>query len=107
MKMFDLIRYLCRQIKFSTKAFGPDFRWRGVVDHIRKELIEIEENPQDLEEWVDVAILALDGAWRAGYSPEQIAECMQHKLAKNEKRVWPDWRTADPNKAIEHDRTKD
>jgi hypothetical protein len=24
------------------------------------------------------------------------------KLAKNEKREWPDWRTADPNGPIEH-----
>jgi hypothetical protein len=50
-------------------------------------------------------MLAFDGAWRSGHSPEQIVEAYAAKLAKNEKRVWPDWRTADPNKAIEHTRT--
>lgn len=29
------------------------------------------------------------------------------KQTKNEGRVWPDWRTADPNAAIEHDRSHD
>ena len=32
---------------------------------------------------------------------------MTAKQVKNEARTWPDWRTADPNKAIEHDRSKD
>lgn len=47
-------------------------------------------------------ILALDGAWRTGASPEQIIATLKAKQAKNEARTWPDWRTADPNKAIEH-----
>ena len=29
------------------------------------------------------------------------------KQTKNECRVWPDWRTADPSKPIEHDRSHD
>jgi len=27
--------------------------------------------------------------------------------SKNEQRDWPGWRTANPNKAINHDRSKD
>ena len=51
-------------------------------------------------------ILALDGAWRSGATPEQIDAAWQAKQAKNEARQWPDWRTSDPNKAIEHVRPK-
>lgn len=71
-------------------------------DHIRKELAEIELDPADLKEWVDVVLLALDGAWRAGWTPEEIAGAIEAKQTKNEARTWPDWRTAAPDKAIEH-----
>jgi hypothetical protein len=98
----NLVTHLQRQREFSERTFGPGLRTHGVLDHIRKELNEIERNPTDLDEWVDVIILSCDGAWRAGYSPEQIAAALSAKLAKNEKRKWPDWRSADDNKAIEH-----
>jgi hypothetical protein len=99
---FDLINHLERQIAFSTKAFGPGYRLNGILDHIKSELMEIEEAPTDLEEWIDVVILAMDGAWRSGHTPEEIAEMLNKKLIKNENRNWPDWRTSDPDKAITH-----
>lgn len=101
----DLVAHLTRQSEWSSKTFGPGVRTKGVVDHIRKELAEIEAAPSDLAEWIDVAILAFDGAWRTGATPRQIAEALVAKQAKNESRTWPDWRTADPDKAIEHVRT--
>ncbi|WP_371409756.1 DUF550 domain-containing protein [Micromonospora zamorensis] len=99
--------HLVRQRAFSEGTFGPGPRTEGVLDHIRKELAEIEAAPDDLSEWVDVVILALDGAWRAGHEPQQIIDAIVAKQAKNEARVWPDWRTAKPGQAIEHDRTAD
>lgn len=104
---FGFIDHLQRQRDWSGKTFGPGSRAQGVVDHIRKELMEIEADPSDLKEWIDVAILALDGAWRSGATPEEIVDALVSKQTKNEGRVWPDWRTADPTKAIEHDRTHD
>ncbi|SDJ89491.1 dATP/dGTP pyrophosphohydrolase domain-containing protein [Billgrantia gudaonensis] len=101
----DLVAHMHRQVAFSLETFGPGSRHQGVIDHIRKELREIEASPEDLEEWIDVVLLALDGAWRAGHSPEQVAAGLDAKLTKNEQRKWPDWRTADRAKAIEHDRT--
>jgi hypothetical protein len=99
---FDFLAHLYRQRSFSEATFGPGERSRGVVDHIQKELSEVLASPYDLEEWVDVAILALDGAWRAGYTPQEIIDCLVYKQTKNESRQWPDWRTAEPGKAIEH-----
>lgn len=104
MASWDLIQHLERQRAWSEKTFGPGERTQGVMDHIRKELGEIEKKPHDLFEWVDVILLALDGAWRAGHSSIAIAAAIAHKQGRNEMRQWPDWRTADPNKAIEHDR---
>ena len=104
---FDFAAHLARQAAWSEQTFGPGARTAGVTDHIRKELAEIEADPADSQEWIDVVILGLDGAWRSGLTPEQIIAGIVAKQAKNEGRVWPDWRTADPNKAIEHDRSHD
>lgn len=90
------------QKKFSEDTFGPGGRTEGVLDHIRKELQEIEADPSDLYEWIDVIILAIDGAWRVGHSPEAIIGAYHTKMEKNFNRKWPDWRTAEPGKAIEH-----
>lgn len=102
---FDFAAHLQRQREFSERTFGPGARAKGVVAHIRKELLEIEATPDDLAEWIDVAILALDGAWRTGATPQQIIDALVAKQAKNEARAWPDWRTMDPDVAIEHDRS--
>ena len=106
---FNFRAHLERQAAWSERTFGPGHRTRGVVDHIRKELHEVllahDELEPTLPEWIDVVILALDGAWRSGAAPEGIIEALIAKQAKNEARTWPDWRTADPNKAIEHDRS--
>jgi hypothetical protein len=121
--MLDLVEHLRRQSQFSRRTFGPGTRTVGIADHIEKELLEVREaaataanaelsgaldrSHRDdlLAEWIDVAILAFDGAWRTGASPEEIVAALVAKQAKNEARKWPDWRSADPNKAIEHDRT--
>lgn len=102
---FDLVAHLHRQREFSERTFGPGARTAGVLDHIRKELAEVEASPGDVTEWVDLVILALDGAWRAGHQPQAIVDALVAKQERNEGRTWPDWRTADPSKAIEHDRT--
>jgi hypothetical protein len=78
-----------------------------VIDHIKKELKEIEADPDDLSEWIDVVILALDGAWRAGYAPVEIIDALVAKQTKNESRKWPDWRTAPADQAICHVKTED
>lgn len=108
---FDLLQHLRRQAEFSERTFGPGQRTAAVCDHITKELIEVQEAAASgkpvLPEWMDVVILALDGAWRSGATPEQIVAALVAKQTKNEGRRWPDWRTQDPTKAIEHDRTNE
>lgn len=104
---FDFFKHLTRQREFSVRTFGPGPRTAGVIDHIRKELAEIEASPLDLKEWIDVVILGLDGAWRSGASEAQIITALVAKQEKNESRAWPDWRTAPEGQAIEHDRSRD
>ena len=98
----DLQVILTDQTEFSLKTFGPGNNTAGIIDHIEKELNEIKENPADIMEWIDVAILAFDGAFRNGYTPKEIVDAYRCKLEINKNRKWPDWRTATPGKAIEH-----
>lgn len=99
----DIARILDDQIAWSRETFGPGPRTATVLDHIRKELREIEANPGDVSEWIDVVIIAMDGAWRsAGVTGEEFARALIAKHAKNRARRWPDWRTAPEGQVIEH-----
>lgn len=109
----NLQQHLIRQMAFSHATFGHGTRTKGVIDHIRKELVEVEESSGSSNEWVDVVLLALDGLTRQlafingdRKNPSDVAElaCSMiiGKQTRNEARVWPDWRTAPSDKAIEH-----
>lgn len=74
---FDLEAHLIRQAKWSQATFGPGKRMLGVCEHIQKELIEIAASPDDVMEWIDVIILAFDGALRAGMKPFTIVCCLE------------------------------
>lgn len=103
---FDFATFADEKAKWSAETFGPGDRYAGVVNHIRKELEEIEANPSDLSEWVDVILLAMDGAWRsAGADGEALVRAMLEKQQKNTRRRWPDWRTLAPGQVSEHDRS--
>jgi len=98
----NLTKHITRQRRFSRRTFGPGQRTAGVLAHIRKELLEIEADPTDISEWIDVVILAVDGAWRAGHTPAAIVAALEAKQSKNEARHWPDWRTVPDDTPIEH-----
>lgn len=127
--MIDMKAHLHRQAAFSRATFGPGPWTEGVSDHVREELEEVAKVYREndghpggrpdtdvhmnaAKEWTDVAILGLDGLLRAisaaypEWPLDRVADyavkLICDKQAKNELRNWPDWRTADPNKAIGH-----
>lgn len=100
--------YLRRHLEWGHATFGTPADGRGPkgpLDHIKKEIVEIEEDPYDLKEWIDIIILGIDGFLRAGGKLTMLLPMLFAKQATNALRNWPDWKTADPNKAIEHVRT--
>lgn len=114
----DLEQHLTRQMVFSRATFGPGERMNGVLDHMTKEIKEVRDANGDSAEWVDLVILALDGLTRRLWASSdyrkpahEIAETAVRmilgKQSRNELRDWPDWRTSDPEKAIEHVRGKE
>ena len=115
-----LEQFIAKQIYVSSRAFGPNERSEGIRKHIESELLEImgaESADERVQEWVDVIILGIDGAWRAaahsageqgdmeealsGIS-EQVASALEAKVEKNGRRKWPDWRTVGEDQPIEH-----
>lgn len=95
--------YLRTQWEWSAKTFGNGRRTLGILDHIKKELLEIEAQPTDLSEWVDVVILAMDGYWRHGGQIESLMNDMRAKQVKNMARSWP---APSEDVAVEHDRSQ-
>jgi len=84
----DLVQWLERKNQWSIETFGTAQRWEGVLRHIESELEEIRETPNDLMEWVDVILLALDGAYRSGHTAEEIVEAIYTKQEINMSRKW-------------------
>jgi len=97
---FDLVSYLEIQKKWSTRVFGEGKRTLGLTEHITKELEEIKAQPDDIMEWVDVMILALDGAWRSGHSPVEVCKAMLDKQSINLQRKWNEVKSE--NESIHH-----
>ena len=107
-RAFSLAAFFETRKAWSIETFGPAYIYKRVVAHIRKELLEIEAKPDDLEEWVDVALMAMDGAWRAaGADGDGFVAALLAKAAKNMKRTWPDWRTMNQDAPIEHVRSRE
>lgn len=101
----DLTAYLIRQWEWSRRTFGDGKRTLGIIDHIRKELREVEAQPADLSEWIDLAILAMDGYWRHGGKPEGFMADLQAKQDRNFARKWPEPTSEDV--AVEHVRSSE
>lgn len=104
---YDLTwRDIAEQRAWSDRTFGPGTRLKGVLAHIRKELVEVEESGgEDIMEWVDLMVLAVDGATRSGHKPEDLLDAYARKMAENYEREWPDWRGFSEDEPIEHVRS--
>ena len=99
---FDFADYMRRKNAWSIETFGPTQQVSGVLNHIRKELDEVAADPGDVIEWADLIMLATDGAYRAGHSPDDICSALEAKLVICRARNWPDWQTLSHDQPIEH-----
>lgn len=82
---FDLIALIHRQRALSLRCDGPGKRADVVFDHLLAEVAVLRKAPQDPYQWADMVLLVLDGAWRAGHEPEEIAAALAGTLADIER----------------------
>ncbi len=87
--MKELIDYIEKQKEWSGITFGTGKRTKGITNHIRLELKEVEDDSDSHKEWIDVVILALDGAWRTGATTQQIVDTLKEKQVINFNREFP------------------
>lgn len=96
----DISHLVQHQKDWSSHEFGEGLLTERVLKHIEKEIAEVRAKPEDLGEWIDIVLLALDGAWRTGASSLDIQQALVDKLAINEGRKWQ--KPADENEPFEH-----
>ena len=96
----DFAYYVKRQKDWSLTTLGRGRRTEGIIKHIQSELEEIKKSPLMLEEWIDVIILAIDGAWRMGFTSDDIeAELMRKQTLNIAIRKWPAIEVSEANES--------
>ncbi|MEI6061724.1 MAG: dATP/dGTP pyrophosphohydrolase domain-containing protein [Bacteroidota bacterium] len=83
---------------WSDKTFGTRSPL-GPLHHLLKEVKEVIENPDDIEEYADCGLLLMDSLRLAGYSMDQLYSAMFRKYQKNKCRTWA---KPDENGTCEH-----
>ncbi len=76
-----------RVILFQRKNF-PNQPLAGKLEHLRREVHELQENPRDLSEWADVFILLLGSAAKAGIAAPELIAIAHEKMDINDSRKW-------------------
>jgi hypothetical protein len=76
-----------RIAEWSSKQF-PHQTPHSKITHLRSELDELDENPNDLMEFADCFMLLMDTARLSGYPMDDIYKAVDDKLAINKLRKW-------------------
>ena len=115
----NLEQLITHQILFSLKTFGPGLRQEGLLRHIEKEMNEVRSADEHaVDEWADIILLAIDGAWRswnqiddiesapldyAVFIAQGVSKAIELKLLENQyRRQWPELGTVPEDAPTEH-----
>jgi hypothetical protein len=82
--------FLKERREFSYKTFGSkeERGCEGPLTHLKKEIQELLDNPNDPMEWADCFLLLTDAADRKGHSFEDLVDFARKKLEINKARNW-------------------
>lgn len=69
-----ILKYIADHISWSEATFGDRGNMEYLLRHIEKEIAEVKVHPDNLEEWIDIMILAIEGLWKTGLTAEEITE---------------------------------
>ena len=83
---------------WADATFAPDggYRGPGIVAHLKKEVVELAENPRDMEELADCMLLLFHLAHQNGGN---LQSAIARKFAINQRRKWG---KPDANGVVEH-----
>ncbi len=88
--MIDVDILQTKLFEWSSATFGtPQERGpEGPLNHLRKEINEAIDDPDDIVEFADMYMLLSDAASRAGHSMSDVLYASIEKLLVNKKREW-------------------
>lgn len=66
----------------------PGITTKNKLDHLRKEIDEIESNPSDVAEYADAIMILTSAAHGEGISVEAITKAAWEKIEINKTRKW-------------------
>lgn len=97
-----MAKLLTEHAEWSQATFGLDSARGpyGPLEHLKVEVVEAQEKPEDLLEFADCLLLLMDALRRAKHTPDQLLEAAQKKLQINRGRKWDV--AADPDSAVYH-----
>lgn len=73
--------------KWAAKTF-PRANLDGVLNHLKREIQEFEEDPSDISELADMLMLVMDAGRLSGHSADDILKAFSKKHIDNTKRKW-------------------
>ena len=83
-------KWMKERDEFSFSTFGTPDKRNCIYPlvHLKKEVDELIDNPDDPLEWADCLNLLFDAARRHGISIDDLLGYAEKKLAINRKRLW-------------------
>lgn len=75
-------------LKIWTEKTFPQRTMGSILAHLRSEIAEIEENPDDIMEFADAFMLLFDAVSYQGFHMSEVYRAMDRKLEINKARKW-------------------
>ena len=85
--------------EFADKTFGNPGNPLPPLHHLKGEVDELIEAPNDIYEYADCMILLIQSAMRAGYRMNRLFDACEEKHEINKKRKWGE---PDENGVVQH-----
>lgn len=83
---------------WQDKTF-PHGTVHSKLEHLKDEIAEVQDDPNDLLEWADLLILLMGAARLAGFSMSQLMVGVEAKHIINQRR---DWGEPDERGVVKH-----
>ena len=99
MSKLDFTQFQKEHGEWSDKTFGENRKPTAPLNHLKKEVQEVLEQPYDIEEYADCFLLLMDSARLSGFNMDDLYFASQQKFNKNKNRTWG---KPDENGVVEH-----
>ena len=76
------------KVALLNKTHFPKSQMKHNLIHMKGEIKEVLENPDDIEEWADIIICYMGGFGKTNHTLAELFESVDKKIDKNMKRKW-------------------